>query len=49
MLKHYVTFLYPGSFMPEESTKEIKSRDEKIKAPETCFAYYLWDREEVGR
>lgn len=46
MLKHYVTFLYPGSFVAEESSKEIDSREGKIKAPKTCFAYYLWDREE---
>lgn len=47
MLKHYVAFLYPGSFFPEEKSKEIKSRDEKIEIPDGCFAYYFWDREEV--
>lgn len=47
MLKHYVTFLFPGSFYPEESTKEISSREEKIDAPENCFAYEFWDRNEI--
>ena len=46
MLKHYVTFLYPGIFLSEESSKEVKSRDEKFEVPKTCFAYYFWDREE---
>lgn len=29
MIKHYVTFYSPGTFMPEETTKEIESWDIK--------------------
>ena len=47
MLKHYVTFLFPGSFWPEEQITEISSRDEKFDIPKSCFAYEFWDREET--
>lgn len=46
-LKHYVCFLSPGSFLPNEKWLEIKSREDKIDAPDNCFAYYFFDREEV--
>lgn len=49
MLAHYVTFLYPGSFVSETSIKQIKSRKDKLDVPKEAFAYYFWDREEEGR
>lgn len=48
-LKHYVCFLSPGSFVPNEKWQEIKSRKDKIDAPDNCFAYYFFDREEVEK
>lgn len=45
MTKNYVTFLFPGSLFPEETVKEIVFGMPEI--PKGCFAYYLWDREEV--
>lgn len=47
MLKHYVTFLFPGSFYPEETIVQIDSRESTFDIPGNCFAYYLWDRIEV--
>lgn len=52
MLKHYVRYLYPGVFMPEEKVEEVKKRDIKIKNPPKlssldCFAYYFFDRMEI--
>jgi len=46
MLVHYVTFLFPGAFMSEESTEHIKSREGRLVVPEGAFAYYFWDRTE---
>jgi hypothetical protein len=47
MLKHYVEFYYPGSFFPETEIREIASRKTKVAAPENCYGYRLFDREEV--
>jgi hypothetical protein len=44
--KTCVTFLFPGSFFPEERTSEVASRDEAFVIPDRCFAYYFFDREE---
>lgn len=42
--KHYVTFLCPGAFFPEESTREITVRDpNRIDVPENCFAFEFYD------
>jgi hypothetical protein len=46
MTQHYVKFLFPGSFWPEEQSKKISSRDEKFDIPKECFAYEFYDREE---
>ena len=47
MLKHYVTFLYPGAFFPEESSYEVQSRDpEELEIPKGAYAFYFSDREE---
>jgi uncharacterized protein (UPF0128 family) len=47
MTKHYVEFYYPGSFFPETSVKEIKSRKEKIETPKGCYGYMFFDQEEI--
>ncbi len=49
MLKHYVTFDKPGAFMPESSTREVKTRvpADLRKIPEYCYAINYYDVEEI--
>lgn len=47
MLKHYVEFYYPGSFLPETDVKEIKNRETKITLPKGSYGYQFFDIEEV--
>lgn len=47
MTKHYVEFMYAGSFFSESSLEEIKSRDAKIKMPKGAYSYTIYDREEI--
>lgn len=47
MTKHYVEYIYAGSFVSETSTEEIKSRDQEITLPKGAYAYQIFDREEV--
>jgi hypothetical protein len=50
MLKHYVRYLLPGVFMPEEETKQIKERDIKLALkwmPEGCYAFYFYSVETI--
>jgi hypothetical protein len=48
MLIHYVEFFYPGIFMSETNTKQVKDRTpiKKEKAPAGCYGYRFFDREE---
>ena len=40
----YVEFLYPGSFMSESSTREVKTRDtSKVKVPKNAFCFSFFD------
>lgn len=46
----YAEYLMPGSFFPEETTKELEQRsvEEAItKAPESAFCFVLYDRDYV--
>jgi hypothetical protein len=47
MTKHYVEFMYPGSFYSDTSIHEITSRDAKITLPKGAYAYRIFDREEI--
>lgn len=47
MTKHYVEFLFPGSFFPETDEVEIESRESKFEIPATCFGYSFFDVETV--
>lgn len=47
MMQQYVTFLFPGSFMPEEKLVKINSRSDKFEIPNNCFAYYFSERQEL--
>jgi len=52
MLKHYVEFLYPGSFMSETEVKNCSHRDPKrmLKAAgKQCFAFRFFDQEVVNK
>ena len=46
ILKHFVVFMYRGSFVSETEEKEIKSREE-ISLPLHAYCYYFFDREDV--
>ena len=42
--KTYVEFLYPGSFMSESWTTQVKTRDvSKLKVPKNSFAFKFFD------
>ncbi len=46
--KTYITFLYQGSFLREESSQEINHREpNQISIPDNSFGYYFWDRTET--
>lgn len=45
--KTYVEFVYPGSFMNEYSSQEVKSRDAEVELPKGAFAYRFFDHETV--
>ncbi|MEK6915515.1 MAG: hypothetical protein AABW89_03165 [Nanoarchaeota archaeon] len=46
-LKHYVEFLYPGSFFNESSTQEVEARDPSVvQTPREAFGYAFFDRQE---
>ena len=50
MLKHYVKYLLPGAFMPEETTREVRDRCYRKafeKMPDNCYCFYFYDVEEV--
>lgn len=46
-LKHYVEFLYPGSFFNESSAREVETRDPSaVQTPREAFGYKFFDRQE---
>lgn len=50
-MRHVATFLQPGFFMPEESSKEVPTRDpsEVAKlAPAGTYCFTLHDKEDNG-
>jgi len=47
MTKHYIKFLHPGSFWPEETIIEIEDRSKIPEVPKTAFAYEFFDMEET--
>ena len=48
MQKTYVEILYPGAFVSGTEVRPVDSRDPaKFQAPEGCFGYRFFDREEV--
>lgn len=48
MLKHYVEFLLPGAFFPEDETREVANRipAHLSKIPESTYALSFFDVEE---
>lgn len=48
MQKTYVEILYPGTFVSETEVRPVDSRDPaKFQAPQRCFGYRFFDRDEV--
>lgn len=47
MLKTYVEFFYPGSFVSEMSEREVLGRSLPVTLPERAFAYRFFSRNEV--
>jgi hypothetical protein len=41
----YLTLLFPGSFFPEESTKEVETSNIPIELPSDCFGFYFSKKE----
>jgi hypothetical protein len=45
---HYVIFWHPGSFVAEESRRDVESADpRKVKWPDSAYAFRLFKREDV--
>jgi len=43
--KHFVRFLYPGSFFSEDSSKEVAERDPaKVDVPQGAFCFSFYDQ-----
>lgn len=43
-IEHYVEWLTPGSFFPEESNKKIRTRNlAKLKVPRDVYAFTFYD------
>ena len=49
MIKHYVEFYSPGSFFPETSVREIKSRKFPLTIPKSCYGYHFFDMEQIEK
>ncbi|MFP4189540.1 MAG: hypothetical protein ACLFSL_00710 [Candidatus Woesearchaeota archaeon] len=48
MQRTYVEILYPGTFFSETEVKPVENRNPtEFHAPEGCFGYRFFDREEV--
>ena len=47
MLKHYIEYNFPGSFMSNLSVKEVQERIAPDGLPANCFGYQFFDRTEV--
>lgn len=47
MLKHYIEYSFPGSFMSNHKVEELQARIAPDVLPENCFAYQFFDRTEV--
>ena len=41
----YITYLYPGSFFPEFSSKRVNSDKLPTEVPSDCFGFYLEETE----
>lgn len=47
MLKHYVEFFYPGSFVPESSIQEVIDRAVPVEVPKGAYGFHHFSREEI--
>ena len=45
--KQYVEFFYPGAFVSESEVREVPNRVASVDAPEECFAYKFFERQET--
>lgn len=43
----YITYLFPGSFVPEEATRQVKNTDIPKTIPRDCFAFRFHETEFV--
>lgn len=47
MLKQYIEFFYPGSFVSESSAKEVADRTPPAELPKGAYGYRFFARNEV--
>lgn len=47
MLKQYIEFFYPGSFVSETSVQEVADRTPPTELPKAAYAYRFFARSEV--
>ena len=47
MLKQYIEFFYPGSFVSESSTQEVADRTPPAELPKGAYGYRFFARSEV--
>jgi hypothetical protein len=47
MLKHYVTFFYPGIFASETEDRPVETRERTPDVPKGAYAWRFYDREEM--
>ncbi len=43
----FITYLFPGSFVPEEATKQVKTTDMPKTIPKDCFGFSFHQTEYV--
>lgn len=49
MLRQYIEFFYPGSFVSESTVKEVKDREAPVTLPKGAYGYRYFSREEVKK
>lgn len=47
MIKHYIEWFYPGTFVSETQGSEVATRDAPAVRPEAAYGYRFYSRSEV--
>lgn len=47
MIRHYIEYFYPGSFVSNTSVERVTTRSRPSNIPNNCFGYRFFDQEEA--